>query len=116
MQRRRSHGNGTGSFASCASAGWMSDHLDGRAALTWSGPGARLARHPCEDPDAPVRTGTDAFATFVVRLSPAVGGRFNGIVERVRTGEKVRVHDLRALGAVIADMLADDEQPGPHPD
>lgn len=56
------------------------------------------------------------FTTFVVRLSRAGHGRLSGIVERVRTGEKVRFQDLHALGAVIAGMLADDEQPGRKPD
>jgi hypothetical protein len=60
-------------------------------------------------------TAADDHATFVVRLSRA-GGRLDGVVERVRTGEKVRFHELEALGAVIAGMLARDERPGGHPD
>ena len=47
----------------------------------------------------------DEFATFVVRLSRMSGGRLGGVVERVRTGEKARFHELDALGSVIAKML-----------
>lgn len=56
-------------------------------------------------------TAADEYATFVVRLSRAGGGRFGGVVERVRTGEKVRFGELDALGAVIAGMLEKDERP-----
>jgi hypothetical protein len=68
-----------------------------------------------EHGDASMSTGADTFVTFVVRLSRAGGGRLSAIVERARTGEKVRVHDRRTLGAVIAGMLADDEQRGHEP-
>lgn len=64
---------------------------------------------------APMNTTADEYATFVVRLSRADGGRFGGVVERVRTGEKVRFHELEALGAVIAEMLADHERPERNP-
>ena len=60
--------------------------------------------------------GASEFTTFVVRLSRVGDGRFSGAVERVRTGEKVRVHDLGALGAVIARMLAEDERRERSPD
>lgn len=56
------------------------------------------------------------YATFVVRLSRARGGRLDGVVERVRTGEKMRFHELDALGAVIAGMLADHERSGDTPE
>lgn len=61
---------------------------------------------------------TDAgrYTTFVVRLSRPRRGRLDGVVERVRTGEKVRFHELDALGAVIAGMLADPGRPGRNPD
>jgi hypothetical protein len=57
-------------------------------------------------------TAADEYATFVVRLSRAGGGRLGGVVERVRTGEKVRFDELDALGAVIAGMLDKHERPG----
>jgi hypothetical protein len=57
-------------------------------------------------------TAADEYATFVVRLSRAGGGRLGGVVERVRTGEKVRFDGLDALGAVIAGMLDKHERPG----
>jgi hypothetical protein len=44
-------------------------------------------------------TAADEQATFVVRVSPA-RGRLGGLVERVRTGEKVRFHELEGRGAV----------------
>jgi hypothetical protein len=56
-------------------------------------------------------TAADEYATFVVRLSRAGGGRLGGVVERVRTGEKVRFDELDALGAVIAGMLEKHERP-----
>jgi hypothetical protein len=56
-------------------------------------------------------TAADEYATFVVRLSRAGGGRLGGVVERVRTGEKVRFDGLDALGAVIAAMLEKHERP-----
>lgn len=51
------------------------------------------------------------YVTFVVRLSRADSGRLDGLVERVRTGEKARFHDLEALGPLIAGMLAGPEEP-----
>jgi hypothetical protein len=57
-------------------------------------------------------TAADEYATFVVRLSRAGGRRLGGVVERVRTGEKVRFDELDALGAVIAGMLDKHERPG----
>jgi hypothetical protein len=56
-------------------------------------------------------TAADEYATFVVRLSRAGGGSLGGVVERVRTGEKVRFDELDALGAVIAGMLEKPERP-----
>jgi hypothetical protein len=44
-------------------------------------------------------------ATFVVRLAPDEAGRLQGVVERVRTGEKAPVADIAAISAVIAWML-----------
>lgn len=39
-------------------------------------------------------------------------GQLTGVVERVRTGEKHRFHDVEALGAVIRRMVRGDD---PHP-
>ena len=47
-----------------------------------------------------------AAMTFIVRLSPANGGRLTGVVERVRTGEKHRFDGLDDLGAVLALAVA----------
>ena len=45
------------------------------------------------------------YVTFVVRLSRADGGRLDGVVERVKTGEKARFQELTTVGAIIARML-----------
>jgi hypothetical protein len=42
--------------------------------------------------------------TFIVRLTLGDGGALSGVVERVRTGEKQRFHDLAALPELIAGM------------
>ncbi len=57
---------------------------------------------------------TPSLTVFIVRLGcdPA-GGPITGIVERVRTGEKARFHDLSALAAVIGRLLAADGPSGP---
>lgn len=47
------------------------------------------------------------FVTFVVRLSRMDDGRLAGVVERVKTGEKVRFHELEAVGSLIQRMLVD---------
>jgi len=43
--------------------------------------------------------------TFVVRLTRDKVGRITGVVEQVKTGLKVRVEGLEALGRVIGEML-----------
>jgi hypothetical protein len=43
--------------------------------------------------------------TFVVRLTEAAGGTWTAVVERVRTGEKHRVHDLGTIGDVIVRLV-----------
>jgi hypothetical protein len=47
--------------------------------------------------------------TFVVRLTYSELGKVTGVVERVRTGLKVRVEGLEAIGQVIEQMI---ERPG----
>jgi hypothetical protein len=44
--------------------------------------------------------------TFILLLSRDERGRITGIVERVRTGEKVRVDTLDALVQVLGRMVA----------
>lgn len=51
---------------------------------------------------------TDApaiFATFIVRISEDSVGAVSGVVEWVRTGERVRVSGLPAISDVIARMV-----------
>jgi len=48
-------------------------------------------------------------AIFIVRLGRDDAGRVSGVIERVRTGEKVPVEGLASVGAVLATMLATDE-------
>lgn len=58
------------------------------------------------------RCAAGVFTTFVLRLSRRDDGRVDGIVERVQTGEKERIHDLAALPSAIARLLrghTDDE-------
>ena len=43
--------------------------------------------------------------SFVVRVSRGTAGRLEGIVERLRTGEKAWFRGADQLGSVIARML-----------
>ena len=43
-------------------------------------------------------------AIFIVRASRKAG-RLNGVVERVRTGEKVRFQDADAIGNIITQIV-----------
>jgi hypothetical protein len=47
-------------------------------------------------------------AVFIVRLDRDADGQLTGVVERVRTGEKVRVGALADVGDVLLRMLAAD--------
>lgn len=51
--------------------------------------------------------------TFVVRLIPGESGRLPGIVERVRTGEKVRFDDLEHLAAILRETVAQERPDRP---
>ena len=44
--------------------------------------------------------------TFIVRLTRGDDGALDGVVERVRTGEKRRFHGAGVLAEVIATMAA----------
>jgi hypothetical protein len=59
-----------------------------------------LARDRREERDGP-----SSFATFIVRISHDDRGRTSGVVEWVRTGEKVRFHGLAAISEAIACMM-----------
>ncbi len=50
-----------------------------------------------------------ARTAFVVWLGRDTAGRFEGIVERARTGEKQRFQGLEGLGALIGRMSEADE-------
>ena len=43
--------------------------------------------------------------TFIVRLRLDEGGDTTVVVERVGSGEKVRLHDTAAIGPAIAGMI-----------
>lgn len=45
------------------------------------------------------------FATFIVRVSHDSAGTISGVVEWVRTGEKIRVHGFAAIAEVIAGFV-----------
>ena len=51
------------------------------------------------EPEQPQRT------VFIVRVSRDGDGRVTGVVERVRTGEKVRVEALAEVGPALAALL-----------
>lgn len=50
--------------------------------------------------------------TFIVRLYVDEAGRIAGVVERVKTGEKERVHGTEAISQVIARMVSEESGPG----
>lgn len=49
------------------------------------------------------------YTTLVVRLRQDDAGRLSGVVERVRTGEKVRFHGLDTLSRAVASLLSTSE-------
>jgi hypothetical protein len=50
-------------------------------------------------------------AIFILRLERDPLGRITGTVERVRTGEKVRLAGLAEVGPLLTAMLAGEEAP-----
>ena len=50
-------------------------------------------------------SGPEEFATFIVRVSKDSAGSISGVVEWVRTGERIRFHDLAAISEFISRML-----------
>jgi hypothetical protein len=55
---------------------------------------------------------THRLLTFIVRLTRADGGLLDGVVERVRTGEKRRFHGAAVLAEVVAAMAEREAEPG----
>ena len=51
-------------------------------------------------------------AVFIVRLDRDPRGVVTGVLERVRTGEKVRIDGLADVGRLLAELLARDEGRG----
>jgi hypothetical protein len=52
-------------------------------------------------------------AVFIVRLARDAAGKVTGVVERVRNGQKERFTALEEVGAIVAQMLAEDEAEAP---
>jgi hypothetical protein len=46
------------------------------------------------------------YTTLIVRIWQDDAGRLSGVVERVRTGEKVRFHGLETLNRAVASLLS----------
>jgi len=46
------------------------------------------------------------YTTLIVRIRQDDAGRLSGVVERARTGEKVRFHGLETLSRVVASLLS----------
>jgi len=49
--------------------------------------------------------------TFVVRAQRETSGRWAGVVERARTGEKRRFDDVGQIGRIIESLLDADNRP-----
>jgi hypothetical protein len=45
------------------------------------------------------------YTTLIVRIRQDDAGQLSGVVERVRTGEKVRFHGLETLSRAVASLL-----------
>ena len=48
-------------------------------------------------------------ATFIVRVSQDESGQLRGIVQRVATGLKVRVHGAAEIGRIIEEVMASEK-------
>jgi hypothetical protein len=46
------------------------------------------------------------YTTLIVRIRQDDAGRLSGVVERVRTGEKVQFHGLETLNRAVASLLS----------
>ena len=45
------------------------------------------------------------YTTLIVRVRQDDAGRMSGVVERVRTGEKVQFHGLEMLARAVSSLL-----------
>ena len=50
------------------------------------------------------------YTTLIVRIRQDDAGRLSGVVERVRTGEKVRFYGLETLSRTVASLLSTTER------
>jgi hypothetical protein len=50
------------------------------------------------------------YTTLIVRLRQDDAGRLSGVVERARTGEKVRFYGLETLSRAVAALLSTTER------
>ena len=50
------------------------------------------------------------YTTLIVRIWQDDAGRLSGVVERARTGEKVRFHGLETLSRAVAALLSTTER------
>ncbi len=48
--------------------------------------------------------------TFILRLSIDPTGGVTGVIERVKTGQKQRFHDVAEIGPAVASMIAEERQ------
>jgi hypothetical protein len=46
------------------------------------------------------------YTTLIVRIRQDDAGRLSGVVERVRTGAKMRFHGLETLSRAVASLLS----------
>jgi hypothetical protein len=46
------------------------------------------------------------YTTLIVRIRQDDAGRLTGVVERARTGEKVRFHGLETLSRAVTSLLS----------
>ena len=50
------------------------------------------------------------YTTLIVRIRQDDAGRLSGVVDRVRTGQKVQFHGLEALSRAVASLLSSTER------
>jgi hypothetical protein len=50
------------------------------------------------------------YTTLIVRIRQDDAGRLSGVVERVKTGEKVRFYGLETLSRTVASLLSTTER------
>ena len=60
--------------------------------------------HGSEGMEPPEHLGE--YMTLIVRIRQDDAGRLTGVVERARTGEKIRFHGLDTLSRAVAALLS----------